>query len=151
METAGMVEERSREEVVSGELQGPLGALVSSVLEDMIRLLSEVDWELVVIFEPDGDPKKKKEGESTGSGTVVIDINEPLSLHSNDTNVFSINAKQMWDELSETYDTVDGYVIFNLHYKINTISQNGSKLFDYYHKLNSLWKAYDTMVIGVVV
>ncbi|GKE27504.1 ribonuclease H-like domain-containing protein, partial [Tanacetum coccineum] len=174
------------------------------------------------------DPKKKKEGESSGSGTVAIDINDPLYLHSNDTNgtpliflkligienyrvwaaslkhciysknklgfingkyvkpdpdtntflaeqweicnsvvltwilncvspelfigqVFSINAKQMWDELSETYDKIDGYVIFNLHYKINTISQNGSKLSDYYHKLNSLWKAYDTMVIGVVV
>ncbi|GKG24600.1 hypothetical protein Tco_0395228, partial [Tanacetum coccineum] len=56
------------------------------------------------------------------------------------------NAKLMWDELAETYDKIDGSVIFNLHYKINTISQNGSKLSDYYHKLNSLWREYDAMV-----
>ncbi|GKD52014.1 putative RNA-directed DNA polymerase, partial [Tanacetum coccineum] len=64
--------------------------------------------------------------------------------------VFSDNAKKMWDELAETYDKVDGSVIFNLHYKINTISQNGSKLSDYYHKLNSLWREYDAMVASPV-
>ncbi|GJR40529.1 hypothetical protein Tco_1216213 [Tanacetum coccineum] len=52
----------------------------------------------------------------------------------------------MWDELSETYDKINGSVIFNLHYKINTISQSESKLSDYYHKLNSLWREYDAMV-----
>nr|GEX92926.1 hypothetical protein [Tanacetum cinerariifolium] len=52
----------------------------------------------------------------------------------------------MWDGLAETYDKIDGSVIFNLHYKINTLSQNGSKLSDYYHKLNSLWREYDAMV-----
>ncbi|GJQ89896.1 putative transcription factor interactor and regulator CCHC(Zn) family protein [Tanacetum coccineum] len=60
--------------------------------------------------------------------------------------VFSSNAKTMWGELAETYDMVDGSVIFNLHHKINTISQNGSKLSDYYHKFNSLWREYDAMV-----
>ncbi|GJY78471.1 putative RNA-directed DNA polymerase, partial [Tanacetum coccineum] len=60
--------------------------------------------------------------------------------------VFSSNAKQMWDELAETSDKIDGSVIFNLHYKINTVSQNGFKLSDYYHKLNSLWREYDDMV-----
>ncbi|GKE06032.1 hypothetical protein Tco_1398050, partial [Tanacetum coccineum] len=43
--------------------------------------------------------------------------------------VFSSNAKTMWDELAETYDKVDGSVIFNFHHKINIISQSGS-LFD---------------------
>ncbi|GKF35972.1 putative transcription factor interactor and regulator CCHC(Zn) family protein [Tanacetum coccineum] len=60
--------------------------------------------------------------------------------------VFSSSAKLMWDELAETYYKIDGSVIFNLHYKINTVSQNGSKLSDYYHKLNSLWREYDAMV-----
>ncbi|GJT88433.1 hypothetical protein Tco_1070150 [Tanacetum coccineum] len=123
----------------------------------------------------------KKPDEASGSGVVSIDMNDPLYLHSNDTNdpetqpflaeqwercnsvvltwilncvspelfigqVFSSNAKQIWDELTKTYDKIDGSVIFNLHYKINTVSQNGSKLSDYYHKLNSLWKEYDVMV-----
>ncbi|GKD90842.1 hypothetical protein Tco_1366349 [Tanacetum coccineum] len=60
--------------------------------------------------------------------------------------VFSSSAKLMWDELAVTYYKIDGSVIFNLHYKINTVSQNGSKLSDYYHKLNSLWREYDAMV-----
>ncbi|GKB55708.1 putative transcription factor interactor and regulator CCHC(Zn) family protein [Tanacetum coccineum] len=180
------------------------------------------------MVEPEDDlkkpnPGKKKTGESIGSGSIVIDTNDPLYLHSNDTNgtplislkltgtknyrvwaaalkhcihsknklgfingklpkpdletdpflpkqwetcnsivltwilncaspelfigqVFSSNAKHMWDELSKTYDKIDGFVIFNLHYKINNISQNGSKLSDYYHKLNSLWREYDAMV-----
>ncbi|GJR41979.1 hypothetical protein Tco_1310082 [Tanacetum coccineum] len=55
-------------------------------------------------------------------------------------------AKCSLDKLAETYDKIDGSVIFNLHYKINTISQNGSKLSDYYHKLSSLWREYDAMV-----
>ncbi|GJR90038.1 ribonuclease H-like domain-containing protein [Tanacetum coccineum] len=136
------------------------------------------------------DPGKKPEEDGSGS-KVVIDVNDPLYLHSNDTNgtpliglkltgtenyrvwaaalkhcihsknklgfiigscvkpdpeVFSSNAKLMWDELAETYDKIDGSVIFNLHYKINIVSQNGSKLSDYYHKLNSLWREYDAMV-----
>ncbi|GKA20529.1 putative RNA-directed DNA polymerase [Tanacetum coccineum] len=60
--------------------------------------------------------------------------------------VFSSNAKQMRDELAETSDKIDGSDIFNLHYKINTVSQNEFKLSDYYHKLNSLWREYDVMV-----
>nr|GEV88699.1 hypothetical protein [Tanacetum cinerariifolium] len=129
---------------------------------------------------------------------VVIDVNNPLYLHSNDTNgtplirlkltrtenyrvwaaalkhcihsknklrfltgscvkpdpevdpflaeQWESNAKLMWGELAKTYDKIDGFVIFNLHYKINIVSQNGSKLSDYYHMLNSLWREYDPMV-----
>ncbi|GKD29544.1 putative transcription factor interactor and regulator CCHC(Zn) family protein [Tanacetum coccineum] len=168
------------------------------------------------------DPGKRPEKSRSGS-KVVIDVNDPLYLHSNDTNgtllielkltgtknykvwvaalkhcihsknklrfingscvkldpevdpflaeqwercnsvvltwilncvstelfigqVFSSNAKLMLDELAETYDKIDGSVIFNLHYKINIVSQNGFILFDYYHKLNSLWREYDVMV-----
>ncbi|XP_071718496.1 uncharacterized protein [Rutidosis leptorrhynchoides] len=60
--------------------------------------------------------------------------------------VFSKYAKTVWDELKETYDKIDGSITFNLHKKINTISQNGDSLSDYYHKLNSLWKQFDALV-----
>ncbi|XP_071693195.1 uncharacterized protein [Rutidosis leptorrhynchoides] len=49
-------------------------------------------------------------------------------------------------ELKETYDKIDGSVIFNLYQKLNSITQGGSSVSDYYHNLNSLWKQYDTMV-----
>nr|XP_043639743.1 uncharacterized protein LOC122610850 [Erigeron canadensis] len=51
--------------------------------------------------------------------------------------IFSIIASEVWDDLKETYDKVDGSVTFNLHHKINTLSQNGSSLSEYYHKLNT--------------
>ncbi|GJQ92446.1 hypothetical protein Tco_0003585 [Tanacetum coccineum] len=54
------------------------------------------------------DPGKKYRDDSGGSNSnTVIDINDPLYLHSSDTNVFSSNAKLMWDELAETYDKID--------------------------------------------
>ncbi|GJX87271.1 retrovirus-related pol polyprotein from transposon TNT 1-94 [Tanacetum coccineum] len=49
-------------------------------------------------------------------------------------------------ELKETYDKVDGYVTFSLHHKIHTLSQNGSSIADYYHKLNVLWKQFDALI-----
>ncbi|GKD22080.1 hypothetical protein Tco_1223783, partial [Tanacetum coccineum] len=92
------------------------------------------------------DDGKKPTGGASGSNSniIAIDMNDPLYLHSNDTNgtplercnsivltwilncvsadlfvgqVFSSNAKTMWDELAKTYD-----------------------------KLNSLWREYDAMV-----
>ncbi|XP_071693351.1 uncharacterized protein [Rutidosis leptorrhynchoides] len=60
--------------------------------------------------------------------------------------IFSKIASEVWVELKETYDKVDGFVIFNLHHKIASHTQNGSSLSDYYHKLNALWKQFDSMV-----
>ncbi|GJR06022.1 ribonuclease H-like domain-containing protein [Tanacetum coccineum] len=49
-----------------------------------------------------------------------------------------------WDRcnamLNETYDKVDGSVVYNLLQKINSVKQGGSSVADYYHRLNSLWK-----------
>ncbi|KAJ0514308.1 putative retrotransposon gag domain, retrotransposon Copia-like protein [Helianthus annuus] len=59
--------------------------------------------------------------------------------------IYSRVASEVWQELKETYCKVDGSIIFNLHQKISTISQNGSPISDYYHKLNSLWKQFDTL------
>ncbi|XP_071738626.1 uncharacterized protein [Rutidosis leptorrhynchoides] len=61
--------------------------------------------------------------------------------------IFSKNASTVWTELKETYDKVDGSVIFNVHHKINSLKQNGSSLSEYYHSLNALWKQYDTLVV----
>nr|XP_043619624.1 uncharacterized protein LOC122591418 [Erigeron canadensis] len=60
--------------------------------------------------------------------------------------IFSKNATNVWQELKDTYDKIDGSVIFNLHHKINSLTQNGSSLSEYYHNLTSLWKQYDSMV-----
>nr|XP_043637936.1 uncharacterized protein LOC122608932 [Erigeron canadensis] len=73
---------------------------------------------------------------------IIGSISEELYM----CQIFSRNASEVWKELKETYDKVDGSVIFNLHLKINSLKQNGSSLSDYYHILNSLWKQYDALV-----
>ncbi|XP_071741361.1 uncharacterized protein [Rutidosis leptorrhynchoides] len=59
--------------------------------------------------------------------------------------IYSKFAFVVWDELKETYDKVDGSVMFNLEQKIAQLTQNGTPVSDYYHKLNSLWKQYDIL------
>ncbi|GKA23080.1 ribonuclease H-like domain-containing protein [Tanacetum coccineum] len=61
-------------------------------------------------------------------------------------NIFSKRAKHVWEELKETYDKVDGSIMFGLHHHISTLKQNGSFIVDYYHKLNALCKQYDAMI-----
>lgn len=73
---------------------------------------------------------------------ILSSITEELYLG----QIFSKEAVIVWQELKETYDKVDGSITFNLHHKINSLSQNGSSISDYYHKLNSLWKQFDSLV-----
>ncbi|GKC31215.1 putative RNA-directed DNA polymerase, partial [Tanacetum coccineum] len=60
--------------------------------------------------------------------------------------IYTKIASEIWNDLKETYDKVDGSVVFNLHKNINSLNQNGSTLADYYNRLNSLWKQFDAMV-----
>ncbi|GJU60881.1 ribonuclease H-like domain-containing protein [Tanacetum coccineum] len=75
-------------------------------------------------------------------GWILNSISEELFLG----QFFYKRAKHVWDELKETYDKVVGFVTFNLHHKINSLSQNGSFIADYYHRLNALWKQFDALV-----
>ncbi|GJR03756.1 ribonuclease H-like domain-containing protein [Tanacetum coccineum] len=76
------------------------------------------------------------------SGWILNSISEELFLG----QIFSKRAKHVWDELKETYDKINGSVTFNLHHKINSLTQGGSAIADYYHKLNALWKQFDALV-----
>ncbi|XP_071741331.1 uncharacterized protein [Rutidosis leptorrhynchoides] len=85
-----------------------------------------------------------------------LDFGDSLYLHACDTSttalisiklkVFSSSAQLVWEELKETYDKIDGSITFNLQKKLNSLSQNGSSVSDYYHKLNALWKQFDALV-----
>ncbi|KAJ0843118.1 putative transcription factor interactor and regulator CCHC(Zn) family [Helianthus annuus] len=60
--------------------------------------------------------------------------------------VYSKLASEVWDDLKETYDKVDGSVVFGLFQKINPVSQNGTSVSEYYHKINTMWKQFDAML-----
>ncbi|GKD23862.1 hypothetical protein Tco_1225565, partial [Tanacetum coccineum] len=59
--------------------------------------------------------------------------------------VFSKNAKIVWDELEETYSKQDASVIFNMHFKIHSLSESGSSLSEHYYKFNALLSQYDSL------
>ncbi|GJV57242.1 ribonuclease H-like domain-containing protein [Tanacetum coccineum] len=63
--------------------------------------------------------------------------------------IYTKTASEIWNELKETYDKVDGSVVFNLHNNINSLNQNGSTLADYYNILNSLWKQFNAMIFAI--
>ncbi|GJZ99712.1 putative RNA-directed DNA polymerase [Tanacetum coccineum] len=60
--------------------------------------------------------------------------------------IYAKSAYELWNDLKETYDKVDGSAIFNLHKNINSLTQSGSSLAEYYNNLNSLWKQFDAMI-----
>ncbi|GKA28532.1 ribonuclease H-like domain-containing protein, partial [Tanacetum coccineum] len=60
-------------------------------------------------------------------------------------HVFSDNVAKVWNELKETYDRIDGSIIFNLLQKINSFKQGSLPVSGYYHKLNSLWREFDVL------
>ncbi|KAJ0581436.1 putative transcription factor interactor and regulator CCHC(Zn) family [Helianthus annuus] len=59
--------------------------------------------------------------------------------------VYSKIASDVWKDLKETYDKIDGSVVFNVYQKINSFSQNGMPVSEYYHKLNCMWKQLDQL------
>ncbi|XP_076956093.1 uncharacterized protein LOC143631129 [Bidens hawaiensis] len=61
--------------------------------------------------------------------------------------MFSKSALSVWRDLKETYNKVDGSVVFGLYQKINPVNQNGNSVAEYYHKLNTMWKQFDAMFL----
>lgn len=56
---------------------------------------------------------------------------------------YSESVVDFWNELCETYNKVDGSIVFNIHQHINSLSQDGSPRSEYFNKIESLWKEFD--------
>lgn len=52
-------------------------------------------------------------------------------------------ASEVWSDLYETYHKADGSVIFHVHQQINSLTQSGLSVSEYYNKLDGLWKEFD--------
>ncbi|GJR27891.1 ribonuclease H-like domain-containing protein [Tanacetum coccineum] len=75
-------------------------------------------------------------------GWILNSILEELFL----CQIFSKKTYEVWDVLKTTFDRVDGSVTFNLHQKINLLTQNGSSVAEYFNKLSTLWKQFDVLI-----
>nr|GEW48129.1 putative Gag-polypeptide of LTR copia-type [Tanacetum cinerariifolium] len=55
------------------------------------------------------------------------------------------SCNSVWTKLKETYNRIFRSVVFNMLQKINSFKQEGLSVFEYYHKLNSLWREFDIL------
>ncbi|KAJ0441126.1 putative transcription factor interactor and regulator CCHC(Zn) family [Helianthus annuus] len=100
----------------------------------------------------DGKVEKSKDDEILAAqwdrcNSVVLtwllnSISEELFLG----QVFSKLASEVWTDLKESFDKIDGSVVYDLYKKINCIAQNGSTVAEYYNKLTTMWKQFDAML-----
>ncbi|GJX68494.1 ribonuclease H-like domain-containing protein [Tanacetum coccineum] len=67
-------------------------------------------------------------------GWILNSISKELFL----VQIFSKIAFEVWNELKETFDRVDGSVTFNLHHKINSLTQNSSPESMFLNKLEHI-------------
>ena len=91
---------------------------------------------------PTDDPIKSLKWERANdvvSSWILSSISESIQAG----HVYSEIAENIWNELYETYNKSDGSVIFNIHQKINSLTQNESSLSEYYNKLYFLRKEFD--------
>ncbi|GJR04166.1 hypothetical protein Tco_0527150 [Tanacetum coccineum] len=78
----------------------------------------------------------------------AVVLNWILSSLSQDVylgHVFSDNVENVLKELQETYDRINGFIVFNLLQKINNFKKDGLHVSKYYHKSNSLWREFDIL------
>ncbi|KAJ0627129.1 putative RNA-directed DNA polymerase [Helianthus annuus] len=73
---------------------------------------------------------------------ILNSVSEELYLG----HVYSKSAAEVWKELRDTYDKIDGSVVFDLYQKINSFKQNNLTVAEYYHKLKIMWKQLDQIL-----
>lgn len=61
------------------------------------------------------------------------------------SHVLSKSSFEVWSDLKETYEKLDGSVVYNVYQKINSCTQGSDSLSDYYDKLSALWKEFDSL------
>ncbi|XP_049405261.1 uncharacterized protein LOC125868718 [Solanum stenotomum] len=60
--------------------------------------------------------------------------------------MYTSNAQEVWDELFERFNKVDGSRTFNLHKEIATLSQGIATVSTYFSRLENLWEEFEALV-----
>ncbi|GJY20551.1 hypothetical protein Tco_0393117, partial [Tanacetum coccineum] len=95
-------------------------------------------------FSVHNTPYNSDDEEHDNAVTLIskLDLSNPLHLHPNDSTTLAIVSIKF----KETFDRVDGSITFNLHHKINSLTQNGSSVAEYFNKLSTLWKQFEALI-----
>ncbi|GAV81515.1 UBN2_3 domain-containing protein [Cephalotus follicularis] len=60
--------------------------------------------------------------------------------------VYARDAENMWEDLKERFDKVNGSRNFSLHQEIGSLSQGNTTVSIYYTKLKQLWDEYASLI-----
>ncbi|KAL3356682.1 hypothetical protein AABB24_017377 [Solanum stoloniferum] len=60
--------------------------------------------------------------------------------------MYASHAQEVWDDLYERFNKIDGSRTFNLHKEIAILSQGTSTISAYFSKLKSLWEEFEALV-----
>lgn len=60
--------------------------------------------------------------------------------------VYASDARKVWMDLKERFDTVNGSRIFHLHREVHTLIQGTLSIADYHSRLRDLWDEYDSLM-----
>jgi len=60
--------------------------------------------------------------------------------------VYASDARNVWLDLRERFDTVNGSKIFQLHREIHSLTQGTMSIPDYHSRLRDLWDEYDCIM-----
>ncbi|XP_070015687.1 uncharacterized protein [Nicotiana sylvestris] len=60
--------------------------------------------------------------------------------------VYASNAHEVWTNIQDRFDKINGSRIYNLHREIATVSQCTSSIFAYHSRLKLLWDEYSAII-----
>ncbi|KAI3788114.1 hypothetical protein L2E82_00783 [Cichorium intybus] len=80
------------------------------------------------------------------ANTVVVSwLLASMTENISSVYILSENASELWLELKQTYEKINGSVTFNVFQKINVLTQGSESVSDYFNSLNGLWKEFDSL------
>ncbi|XP_015164907.1 uncharacterized protein [Solanum tuberosum] len=60
--------------------------------------------------------------------------------------MYASNAQEVWEELFERFNKIDGSRTYNLHKEIATLSQGTATVSAYFSRLKNLWEEFEALV-----
>lgn len=60
--------------------------------------------------------------------------------------IYASDARKVWIDQKDRFDTVNGSRVFHLHREIHTLTQGTMSVADYFSRLRDLWDEHDAIM-----